>query len=327
MPAQSLSYKDARRAFEPPALPLRKFANPGVVCEGWYPVGRSDAVAVGRIERVWIGSRDVVLYRDFGGTLRAVESACPHLGADLARGKVVDRGLECAFHHWCWGSDGICAAGAGAAERRRIRTYEVRERWGLVWIWAGETPAYDLPEPEPENARHVLRLPSQRIDCHPHVMLGNGLDFTHVAPVHGFKLLEDPGVKIDPPYRLTATVHGSFRSTMLRKLLLLAGRAARWRFTTIGPSLAWLSVESPTSFELVWAGRPLPDGSCATQTVFFLPRRRNLLRALPMMIATTRRDKGILEGLRFRQGFVASDAVFHLYATMVEGIPEWSTEA
>jgi hypothetical protein len=42
-----------------------------------------------------------------------------------------------------------------------------------------------------------------------------------------------------------------------------------------------------------------------------------------MMIATTWADRGVLHGLEFRPGFVASDAVFARYAQLVEGIPEW----
>ena len=320
------TYRSARKAFEQPIAPLRKFANANVVCEGWYPVGSGAGFAPGAIKRIWIGPTDLVLYRDLSGTMHAVERACPHLGADLAHGRVVEQGLQCAFHRWCWGANGSCTAGGGVPEGRRIRTYAVVERWGVVWMWVGGTPHYKLPEPTPSNARYVLRLPPQRMDCHPHVMLGNGLDFTHVSPVHRFELQDDPTVDLDPPHRLSVGIHGRFRSSWMRKILLLAGCSARWRFTTIGPSLAWLSVESPTPFELVWAGRPLSDGSCATQTVIFLPNRFSLVRALPMMIATTWADKGILQGLRFRQGFVPSDAVFCLYAQLIEGLPEWTLD-
>jgi hypothetical protein len=75
---------------------------------------------------------------------------------------------------------------------------------------------------------------------------------------------------------------------------------------------------------LLWAARPLPDGGCATQTLFFLPRWRSLVRALPMMVATTWADRGVLEGLDFKPGFVASDAVFARYAQLIEGMPEWN---
>ncbi len=314
-----MTYRSAQECFRPPAAPLRKFANPNVVCEGWYAVGRSAGFARGSVRRVSIGSRDLVVYRSLTGAMQAVERHCPHLGADLAHARVVEKGLQCAFHRWCWGEDGTCAAGGGVSERRRIRTYAVRERWGVVWVWAGNQPAYELPEPV---ARHVLLLPEQRMDCHPHAILGNGLDFTHVVPVHRFHLLEEPGVELAPP-RLTVAIHTRFGSTGIRRLLRLAGRTARWRFTTIGPSLAWLTVQEPTPFELLWTCRPLPGGSSATQTIFFLPHRRSLVRSLPMMIVTTANDKAVLEGLRFRQGFVPSDAVFALYAQLIEGLPEW----
>jgi phenylpropionate dioxygenase-like ring-hydroxylating dioxygenase large terminal subunit len=296
---------------------MNRFANPEVVCEGWYPVGRSRAIRRGKIKRVPIGKRDVVVYRDFAGDLHAVERACGHLGADLSLGKVIDNGLQCAFHKWCWNADGACANGA------RIATYAVRERWGIAWVWAGDSPAYDLPMPEPQNRAHVLRLPMQRIACHPHVILGNGLDVTHVVGVHRFHFEGEPTIEPEPPHRLSIRVHAHFQATLMRHVLGLARRSAKWRFTTIGPSLAWVKIESPTPFELVWAARPLPDGGSATQTLFFLPRWRSLTRAVPMMIATSWADRRALSGLEFRSGFVASDAIFERYAQLIEGMPQW----
>jgi phenylpropionate dioxygenase-like ring-hydroxylating dioxygenase large terminal subunit len=318
-----LTFKGAQRAAAPIPGAMRRFANRDVVCEGWYAVGSAGSIRRLGLRRAVVGNRQIVVYRDWSGTLRAVERACPHLGADLALGKVVERGLQCAFHRWCWGADGRCAAGGGRASGARIETYEVCERWGLAWVWAGRSPAYELPTPEPENRRHVLRLPPQRLTCHGHVVLGNGLDLTHVVPVHGFRFVEDPVVEQDAPHRMSVSVHAQFQPTTLRRILGVAGRTARWRFTNIGPSLAWVKVTSPTPFELLWAARPLADGTCMTQTLFFLPRWSALVRAVPMMVATTWADRRVLSGLDFRPGFVASDAVFAQYARMVEEIPEW----
>lgn len=319
----TLTYKEAQRHSQSPPVPLRRFANADVVCEGWYTVGSARAIRRGDVTRAWIGKRDIVVFRDLAGTLRAVDRACPHLGADLAQATVVEKGLQCAFHRWCWRADGSCAAGAGVASGARITTYEVRERWGLVWIWAGGSPAYDLPLPDPANRAHVLRLPPQRLACHAHVVLGNGLDLTHVVPVHRFRFEQDPVVEPEPPHRLSVRIHARFDATLMRRVLGVASRSASWRFTNIGPSLAWVTVTSPTPFELVWAARPLPEGGCATQTLFFLPRWTSLVRAVPMMIATTWADRGVLHGLEFRPGFVASDAVFARYAQLVEAMPEW----
>lgn len=213
-------------------------------------------------------------------------------------------------------------AGGGVAVGARLRTYEVCERWGLAWVWAGDTPAYELPVPQDSNAACVLRLPPQRLTCHAHVVLGNGLDLTHVVPVHRFRFEQDPVIE-HAPHRLSVQVRARFDATFLRHVVGIARRTACWRFTTIGPSLAWVTVTSPTPFELVWAARPLADGGCVTQTLFFLPRWSTAVRALPMMVATTWADRRILNGLQFQPGFVPSDAVFARYAQLVEAIPEW----
>jgi phenylpropionate dioxygenase-like ring-hydroxylating dioxygenase large terminal subunit len=305
------------------AAPLRHFANDGVVCEGWYAVGPARALRAGQIEPASIGDHPIVVYRERGGALRALDRFCAHLGADLTHGIVVDKGLQCAFHRWCWNGDGACVAGGGAAVGARIGTYHVRERWGLVWVWAGGTPAYDLPRPDRSNSAHLLRLPPQRLPCHAHVVLGNGLDVTHVVPVHRFRFETDPTVEAGH-HRLSVTVQARFEPTPMRRMLGVAGRSAAWTFTNIGPSLAWVRVTSPTPFELVWAARPLAGGGCETHTVFFLPRWSALLRAVPMMIATTWADRRVLSGLRFRPGFVATDAAFARYTQLIESIPEWT---
>lgn len=319
----TLTFKSAQRSGDELALPLAKFAERAVIVEGWYPVARSGVLGALGVARVWIGDCDLVIYREMSGSVRAVERACPHLGADLAQATVTAKGLQCAFHRWCWAPDGSCAAGAGAAAGARIRTYEARERWGLIWVWAGGTPAYDLPMPDEANRAHLLRLPSQRLACHPHVVLGNGLDLTHVVPVHRFRFIEDPSVEAEPPHKLAVAVRVRFEATFMRHVLGVANRTAEWRFTTIGPSLAWVKVAAPTPFELLWAARPLAGGGCATHTLFFLPRWRALIRAVPMMIATTWADRRVLEGLQFRPGFVKSDAVFTRYAQLIEGLPIW----
>src|SRR5262245_23473369 len=120
-----LTYKDVQRSAERWPDRLRRFANADVVCEGWYTVGSARAIARGRVKRVWIGKRDLVIHRDLEGTLHATDRACPHLGADLAQATVVAKGLQCAFHRWCWGADGSCVAGAGVLTGARVSTYAV----------------------------------------------------------------------------------------------------------------------------------------------------------------------------------------------------------
>jgi phenylpropionate dioxygenase-like ring-hydroxylating dioxygenase large terminal subunit len=303
--------------------PLQRFANPAVVCEGWYAVGAARRIRAGDSRRAWIGARDLIVYRDHDGALRAVDRACPHMGADLAQATVVGQGLQCVFHQWRWGPDGTCIAGGGVGSGARLRTYAVRERWGLVWIWAGDAPAYELPEPDAAN-RRVVRLPSQTIEAHGHLVIGNGLDVTHLAPLHGLRAESAPAIAESSPTRFAIDVHLRIGASALRRALGLAGSTARWRFTAIGPSLAWVTVTAPIRFELLLTARPLRDGGCATKSLFFLPRWTTLARALPMMATVTWADRMVLEGLEFRPGFVGADALFEFYARMVDALPEWA---
>ena len=36
---------------------------------------------------------------------------CPHLGADLSVGQIVDGRLRCAYHHWSFDGSGACDYG------------------------------------------------------------------------------------------------------------------------------------------------------------------------------------------------------------------------
>jgi hypothetical protein len=113
----------------------------------------------------------------------------------------------------------------------------------------------------------------------------------------------------------------------MRRLLGLTGRPVRWRFTALGPSLAWVRITTPTPFEVVFTGCPLPGGGCSARTLFFLPSWSSLVRALPMTISTTWADRHILDGIDFTPGFVASDSAFALYADLMESLPEWTGTA
>ncbi|WP_437809795.1 Rieske 2Fe-2S domain-containing protein [Sorangium sp. So ce1078] len=140
----------------------------GQFIEGaWYII--ADAARVGKrpvaVER--FGTR-LVLFRDERGALVAARARCPHRGADLGLGRVVDGTIECRYHGFRFASDGRCVAipcegrGAmarGADDRLALTLYEVREHRGFVWLFWGERPAELPPVPWfdslPPDERHA----------------------------------------------------------------------------------------------------------------------------------------------------------------------------
>ncbi|WP_257449686.1 Rieske 2Fe-2S domain-containing protein [Archangium lipolyticum] len=109
----------------------------------WYPVLEAKRLGRRPVKVTRLG-RELVLWRDARGQPVAQETACPHRGADLSRGRVVGGCLECPYHGMRFSADGACVHVPCEGKARPIRTglrvkgYAVRESLGLVWLWWGE---------------------------------------------------------------------------------------------------------------------------------------------------------------------------------------------
>jgi phenylpropionate dioxygenase-like ring-hydroxylating dioxygenase large terminal subunit len=305
----------------------RVFNNPEVVAQSWYVAARSRDVRVGRVSTAHIGGRPVVLYRDAAGTVRAADAYCPHLGAWFGRGRVVGGRLECAFHGWRFDPDGPCVAAPGCASvpRRSLRTYPTAERWGLVWIFAGPRPIFELPESSYGPHAAVVRLPRQRIACHPHLVIANGLDAAHYETLHGLAFTSTPEAREAGPCALELELKGRVRERVQRFLSGTHRRDVAATFTTYGCSVALARVTSPIDVEVLFTGLPDGSGGCTTQTLVFLPSwsPARLVRAGLLFAMLLRDDRRILDSIRFREAFGERDAPLAAFRDLVEALPTW----
>ena len=67
---------------------------------------------------------------------------------DLGRGCVVGETVQCPYHNWRYGVDGLCShilAGDPIPAAARQRSYPVVERHGLVFFFNGPEALYPLP--------------------------------------------------------------------------------------------------------------------------------------------------------------------------------------
>jgi phenylpropionate dioxygenase-like ring-hydroxylating dioxygenase large terminal subunit len=302
------------------------FANPSQLAQSWYPIAPATRVRARQVASFELFDRRIALYRDRSGHVRALDARCPHLGADLGEGSVDGDRVRCAFHGWCFGPDGGCvdAPGYERAPGRRARVYPVQERWGLVWVFNGPSPLFNLPL-EGLERRRALRLPSQRIRCHPHMVLANGLDLSHYDAVHDFSFSESPELTAPSPYMVRVALRGRPRSRFWRVVTGCARRDVVATFTTIGASVAWASLTSPIVFDVLFTGRPDRTGGCVTQTVFLFerPMRLRWLRGLGVMAALLHDDRRVLDTLQFRPQFAEHDEALRLYAAVVNRLGSW----
>jgi phenylpropionate dioxygenase-like ring-hydroxylating dioxygenase large terminal subunit len=302
------------------------FANPSALAQSWYPAARSARVRPGRVASYDLFDRRIAIYRDRDGRVRALDARCPHLGADLGEGTVEEDGIRCAFHRWCFDADGACREAPGYARPpgRRARVYPAQERWGLVWVFNGPTPLFDLPSPGPGRWR-ALRLPTQRLRCHPHLVLANGLDLTHYEALHGMTFTEAPRLTASEPYEVSVTMRGRPRAGFWRFVAGCRKGEIAARFSTVGGSLAWATVSSPIAFHVVFTGRPDRAGGCLTQTVFLFdkPVGPTWVRGLALMGMLLHDDRRILDSMEFRNQFAERDEPLRAFADVVNRLGAW----
>ena len=99
-------------------------------------VGAVEDVPMLEGRSVQFGAQRVAIFRLSEGWA-AIDHRCPHEGGPLADGIVADRCVTCPLHGWRFDLDTGEAGNADA----RVRTYEVLERDGELWL---AVPAEEL---------------------------------------------------------------------------------------------------------------------------------------------------------------------------------------
>jgi phenylpropionate dioxygenase-like ring-hydroxylating dioxygenase large terminal subunit len=157
--------------------------------QSWYPVGLARNLEKDALLGMdFLGTR-VALYRGVAGKPVVQSTWCPHLGADLSVGQIVDGQIRCAYHHWRFDSAGICVdipTGDKIPPGAKIFTYPTAEAWGLVWAFNGEKPLFDVPRiPGIEEGELVVESHLRGIrQVPPWVSVSNGVDFQHLRSLH-----------------------------------------------------------------------------------------------------------------------------------------------
>jgi vanillate O-demethylase monooxygenase subunit len=132
----------------------------------------------------------VVFYRGPGGKVAALEDWCPHRGAPLSLGRVVEGKLVCGYHGLEMGCDGKTIAMPGQRVRGfpAIRSFPVIEKYGFIWFWPGD-PALASEDKLPDlfwadHPQWAYGGGLYHIACNYQLMIDNLMDLTHETYVH-----------------------------------------------------------------------------------------------------------------------------------------------
>jgi 3-ketosteroid 9alpha-monooxygenase subunit A len=241
---------------------------------GWFMIGWSLEFPAGEVRPLRYFGEDLVAYRNEDGELSVLDAHCPHLGAHIGHGgRVKGECVECPFHGWGWGPDGLnrYIPYEGRPNRsKRLRVWSIREQHGCVFMWQqphGEAPGWELPDifatfpdqpqdpadyyrPYPELSTRYEREP-----VHPQLPAENAPDSIHFQYVHRAtvtpKLLN--WETVDQEWRfLTAWPDGRSEDP--------DAMALRIHSVLFGLGGAMSVFEGASNYRLVFATTPVEDG-------------------------------------------------------------------
>lgn len=262
----------------------------------WYLFCESRGLHQGPLSQTILG-RQLVAFRTASGRVAVMDAHCAHLGADLGCGSVVGETLQCPFHHWRYGPDGVCASlpsQAPVPSFARLQTYPVEERHGLIFFFNGREPLFPLPfffdaSPDDYAAGEVFRYVA---DCTWFMNSAHAFDRQHFAAVHDRELLAPPVIDCPAPYArrnsYPAKVVG--HTIFDRILRVTAGRTVKITLTIWGGTFAVITAE----FENLKSGflmamEPLEDGRTRCHGIVMAHRSRGPLRVFDPLRLRLRR--------------------------------------
>jgi phenylpropionate dioxygenase-like ring-hydroxylating dioxygenase large terminal subunit len=165
---------------------------------GWYAAIWSKDLKDHPVGRVFLGEK-IVLFRNGAGAVGALEDCCCHRAAPLSKGELAGDHLVCGYHGLKFDLGGHCVEVPGQSlipRGAKVRSYPVREKWGVVWIWMGAPANADessipnlhwLADPKWAATPGYIHLRSNY-----QFLVDNLLDLTHVSYVHKKTLAGDP---------------------------------------------------------------------------------------------------------------------------------------
>lgn len=249
----------------------------------WYLFCRSAQLDEKPLSQRILGQK-LVAFRTASGRVAMMDANCAHLGADLGCGSVVGDTIRCPFHHWRYGTDGVCQSVPNQGQVpsfARLRTYPVEERHGYVFFFNGSDALFPLPFIIGANPADFIAGEKFEYvaDCTWYMNSAHAFDTQHFAAVHDRKLLGPPSIDCPAPFarrnRYRAEVIGE--SIFDRILRVVAGRTVEITLTIWGGNIGVITADfGRVRSGFLMAMEPLENGQTLCHGIVYARRNRGL---------------------------------------------------
>jgi nitrite reductase/ring-hydroxylating ferredoxin subunit len=131
----------------------------------WHPVGLSHSIEAGSSAGTRLFGKELVVWRDTGGTAHVWEDRCPHRGMKLSFGFVRGDHIACLYHGWQYDRAGYCQyipahPDLDVPKTFKVPVYLTKEQGGMIWTTLSENPP-----PLPADRDQTVPLRSLYFDC------------------------------------------------------------------------------------------------------------------------------------------------------------------
>jgi len=205
----------------------------------WYLALPSQKLKAGQAVAVDVGDTPLTLFRGQSGKVSALPRHCPHMGGNLARGRVIGDRLQCPLHHWEFSGDGVCQQlpDVFGPLKACLPSWPVQERLGSIMVFLGQPPGSQLP-PDLQGFSWQGGSPIW-VQAPWYSLLSNPFDVVHVETIHHRRLLEVP--QLDQPDDRTMRMRCLWEVTgngpSDRMMRWLSGNRIQVEFTCFGGTL------------------------------------------------------------------------------------------
>lgn len=164
---------------------------PAFPLDHWYVAGFAWELQDVPVARTLLG-HPVVMFRTADGRVAALEDRCCHRELPLSCGAVEARGLRCGYHGLLFDHGGHCLEIPGQERipaKACVKSFALRERDQILWIWMGATPD-STPAGEPpayavhSDERYRFGGGVYHYDAPYQLIHDNLLDLSHLGYVH-----------------------------------------------------------------------------------------------------------------------------------------------